>query len=322
MPAARGPYEPLVIGADIGNATTSIHTRPEGHGAFLPSFVAAAGVGPYEGLSKIATTRHHVTYGGHHALVGEEAVEGANGGDTILGTYEPGEEWQRYVAPSSMYCLLAAVSAAFVDADSVGVTLATGAPLSLYQAHGEAIRKRYLGEHRYSYNGHERRLVVKDVRVYGEGREVLRLLPVAERRGRIAVHDVGGRTWNVLFFQDGALKGARTFEHGIERLMDRVPLIEQSAGGRWRLQAELRRSPKAHPEIRAALDAQISEALGTIEGKVRIDKADRHLLIGGGAVYLPAALKRRYGTPAQILNGEAPEGANAVAYALAAAEVA
>lgn len=321
MATARGPYEPYIVGADIGNATTSVHTRPQGRGAFLPSFVAAAGVGPYEGLSKIATARHHVTYAGRHALVGVEAVEGM-GGDSILGAYEPGEEWQRYVAPMSMYCLLAAVSAAFVEADSVGLTLATGAPLSLYQAHGEAIRRHYLGEHRYSYNGHERRLVVADVKVYGEGREVLRLVPVTERRGRIAVHDVGGRTWNVLFFQDGALKGARTFDHGIERIMDRVPLIEASAGGRWRLQAELRRSPKAHPEIRAALDAQIGEVLEAIEGKVRIDKADRHLLIGGGAVYLPSALKRRYGTPAQILNGDAPEGANAVAYALAAAEVA
>lgn len=321
---ASKPFDPFIVGADIGNATTSIHARPGDRFAFLPSFVAGAGIGKYDGISKLQTDRHHISYDGRNALVGVEAVEG-NGGDSILGAFAPGDEWKRYINRASMFCLLAGVSSAFVDADTVGVTLATGAPLSIYQAYGDAIRKRYMGEHKYSYNGHARRLLVADVKVYGEGREVLRLIPTDERKGRIVVHDVGGRTWNVLFFQNGAPKGnGRTFEHGIERLFDRMPgLVDQSAGGRWAIQQELRSKPKAQPKIRAELESQVKDVLELIDSKIEsIGKADRHLIIGGGAFFVADAIARHYGSPTSILNGEAPERANAVAYALAASEVA
>jgi hypothetical protein len=244
------------------------------------------------------------------------------GAETILHELDPADAWKRYVDDKSLYCFLAGVSAAFVEADAIGVTLATGAPLSIYQAHGEAIRKRYQGAHTYTYNGHRRTVLVKDVKVFGEGREVLRLLPPEERRGRIAVHDLGGRTWNVLLFKDGALLGARTFDFGVERLLGRVRSLSGDVGARWDAQREMRRNPRAHAAARAELEAMLAAALDTIEAKVRIDKADRHALVGGGAIYLPGVLSRRYKVPATVLNGDTPESANALAYALAAAEVA
>ena len=319
MATTRAPLDPIVVGADIGNATTTVVTPARS--TFFPSFVAAVGVGPYEGLSKIETTRHHISHDGHDAVVGADALDGM-GAVTLLTEHDQADAWRRYTDPRALWCFLAGVSAAFPTADTVGVRLATGAPLSIYQAHGEAIRAHYLGEHRYRYNGHARRVVVERVDVFGEGREVLRLLPLEDRRGRVAVHDLGGRTWNVLLFRDGALIGHQTFDLGVDRLLARVKAMPADPGARWETQREMRRNAKAHPAIRAELDRLIADALGVIETKVRIDKAERHALAGGGAVYLPPALKRRYGAPAVVLNGDAPEEANARAYALAAGEVA
>lgn len=318
--STRAPLDPIVIGADIGNATTTVVAHGLSRAAFFPSFVASLNVG-YDGLSKIETDRHHISHGGHEALIGADACEGA-GGDTLLMNYDQADAWKRYVHPRSLWCFLAGVSATFPAADAVGVRLATGAPLSIFEAYSAEIRKAYQGAHEYRYNGHARRVVVSDVQVYGEGRELLRLLPAEERRGRVAVHDLGGRTWNVLLFKDGALLGARTFDRGVERLLDSVKAMPSDPGARWSVQAEMRRNPKAHSAIRAELDRLIGVALEEIEAKVRIDKAERHALAGGGAVYLPAVLKRRYGVTSIILNGEQPEAANAAAYALAAAEVA
>lgn len=322
MAASRGPLDATIVGADFGNATTTVvahGTQPRT--AFFPSFVATLGVGAYDGLSKVATTRHHISYGGKNALIGEDALEGL-GADTLLAELDQADAWKRYINDKTFYCFLAGLSATFLDADTIGVTLATGAPLSLYQAHGEAIRKRYVGEHTYSYNGHQRKVVVKDVKIFGEGREVLRLLPRDEQHGRIAVHDLGGRTWNVLLFKDGALVGSKTFDFGIDRLLNRVRAISGDVGARWEAQREIRSNPKAHTKARAELEALLTAALDDIEQKVRIDKAERHVLVGGGAVYLPGVLERRYKVPAVQLNGDAPEAANALAYALAASKAA
>lgn len=317
MATTRAPLDPMVVGADIGNATTSI-ARPDGVVSFFPS-VYSYRPRPYDGLSKIATTQHHITYKGRHALIGTEALE-MPGADTLLAEYG-GEAHKRYTDDQSFLCFLAGVSAAFPQTDTVAVRLATGAPLSIFEAHGSAIAKRYQGTHEYTYNGHTRRVIVDAVRVFGEGREALRLLPAELRGGNVAVHDLGGKTWNVLLFKDGLLRAYRTFEAGTERLLDDIPAVSRDAAERWALQAELRRNPKAHPAIRAELDKVIALQLEQIERKVALPKADRHALIGGGALYLAGPIKTRYKVPTHILNGEAPEGANALAYALAASEV-
>lgn len=316
MGVARFPLDPAIIGADIGNATTSLVTGGKVV-AFFPSVISTSGVRAYEGLSKIAgTTRHHITYKDKHALIGADAME--LGGATIL--KETGAPHDRYIEPVSLLCLLAGVSAAFPDADQLAIRLATGAPISLYEAHGESIAAFYRGAHEYIYNGHRRRLDIEEVCVYGEGREALRLLPPARRRGNIAVHDLGGKTWNVLLFKDGALKTSRTFPFGTERLLDDISRhVSKEPAERWEFQAELRRNPKAHPKARAALEAAIAERLDEIEQKVALPKAEQHAAMGGGAIYLPGVLKQRYKVPAAMLNGDTPEATNALAYALAMA---
>ena len=228
MAGTRAPLDPTIIGADIGNATTCI-ARPDGAASFFPSIVAELGVRPYDGMSKIQTDRHHITYKGRHAVIGADAFE--LHGDTILN--ETGELHARYVDQVSLMCFLAGIAAAYPTADVVGVQLATGAPLSIYEAHGGEIAAMYQGTHEFTYNGHARRVIVDKVRVYGEGREAWRLLTEEQRRGNVAIHDVGGKTWNVLLFRDGALKASRTYDWGTERLLDSVTALSRDAGTRW-----------------------------------------------------------------------------------------
>lgn len=316
MATARAPYEPTIIGADIGNATTSI-ARPDGTAAFFPSVIADS-ARAYDGMSKIATDRHHVTYKGVHAVIGLDAFE--MHGDTILN--ETAAPHARYVDATSLVCFLAGIGAAFPTTDTVGVRLATGAPLSIYEAHGAEIAAMYQGTHEFTYNGHARRVVVERVTVHGEGREAWRLLTPEQRRGNVAIHDVGGKTWNVLLFKDGALKAFRTYDYGTERMLDELPAVSRDAATRWAIQAEMRRDPKAHADIRAALDKVIARVLTRIETKVALTQAHRHALMGGGAVYLQNAIKARYNAPTLMLGGKSPESANALAYALAASEAA
>lgn len=319
MAIARGPLDPIIVGADIGNATTSIAT-PAGVVAFFPSVVTTLGVRAYEGLSKIVgTTFHQITYQGRHMVIGTDALE-MPGADTILN--ETAEPHVRYTEEVSLLCFLAGLSAAFPLTDTLAVQLATGAPVSIYEAATSAIVARYQGEHRFIYNGHARRVLVERVAVFGEGREAWRLLSPEQRRGNVAIHDLGGKTWNVLLFKDGVFKAARTFDAGTERLLDDVLSVSKDPAERWALQAEMRKNPKAHAAIRAELEKRVAAELPAIERKVALPKADRHVLLGGGAVHLPAVLRRRYGVAVLTLNGESPEGANALAYALAGSPVA
>lgn len=315
-----GPLDPIIVGVDIGNATTSVATADGRIAAFFPSFVSAVGIAPFQGISRVVTTRHHIGHNGVNAIVGADALDNNIAGDTLLAEYDQSEAYKRYLEPGSLYCFLAGISVAFPDVDMLGIRMATGAPLSIYQAHSDKIKKHYRGEHVYTYNGHQRKIVVSDVQVFGEGLEVLRLLPVGERLGRIAVHDIGGRTWNVALFKDGAIVGGRTYDAGIDRLLGRISSVTNQPGAVWQMQQEMRRSAKAHADVRSDLDRLLNGVLDGIERKVRIDKADRHLLVGGGAVYLSDVIRRRYKTPVQVLNSDAPEMANALAYALAASE--
>ena len=319
MATPRGPFDPITVGVDIGNATTSVATAA-GVLAFFPSVLTTFGIGPYDGLSKVAgTIRHHVDYGDMHAVVGADAFD-MYGADTLLAEGEQAQS--RYTDPASFLCFLAGISASFPLADTVAVNLATGAPLSVYETRRAEIVTRYRGRHTYGYNGHERTVIVNTVQVYGEGREAMRLLTPEQRRGNIAVHDVGGRTWNVLFFRDGALKRSQTFNLGTDRLFDTISTsAPRDAAVRWEMQAEMRANPKSHAPIRKALEKAALDALAIIERKLALSQADMHCLMGGGALYLPGPIKFRYGKPVTTLNGDAPEAANALAYAIAASEV-
>lgn len=316
---ATKPLDPITVGVDIGNATTSVATAA-GMRAFFPSALTTFGIGAYGGLSKIATSQHHIVYGDTRAIIGADAFE-MQGAYTLL--REGGNAHERYTDEPSFLCFLAGISAAFPDTDTIGIRLATGAPLSLFEAYGADIARRYQGAHEYQYNGHARRIVVDRVTIYGEGREAWRLLTPAQRRGNVAIHDVGGRTWNVLFFKDGNLKRSHTFNVGVDRLLDAVPAVAREPGIRWDLQVEMRQNAKAHGTIRREIDRIIGGRNGVlemIERKLALPQAGLHCVMGGGACYLPGPLKARYGKPAITLGGDAPETANALAYALAASE--
>lgn len=314
--ATRPPFEPVAIGADIGNATTTVATA-DGRLAFFPSFYATTRRA-YEGMPKISTSRHHVTYNGTHRVIGADALE-MPGHDSLMSESLPEHEaYRRYLEDASLSAFLAGISALYPSSDVLGIKLATGAPLSVYEPWGATIRDKYLGAHSFSYLGHPRKVVVTAASVLGEGAEALRLLPAEERSGKVAVHDHGGRTYNVLFFKDGALVKKKSYDAGIDRLFADIPSVSSDPGARWALQCEMRSNPKSHAAIRAELNERIVETLATIERTLRLGDADRHVLMGGGALHSQGAIRARYGKPVVLLNKAAPEAANALAYAKAA----
>jgi hypothetical protein len=300
---------------DLGNATTSgVVAGSDKRTSFFPSVIASVGIGSYNGMSRIAGNNHHISYDGRNYIVGEEALH-EMGAYSLLSNLGPDKAWTRYVSPESFACFLASVSAMYPDADAVSVRLATGAPLSIYQAHGEKIAQRYVGEHRYTYNGHDRSVLVESATCYGEGRETLHLVPREERMGKIAVHDLGGRTYNVVFFHNGQQKTTLTNNFGIELLLQRINTIDDDLSVRWQIMREMRENPKAHQDVRDALVKMLASAIEINSKKMRLELAEQHYLIGGGAFLLERALKGRY--PNIRVLGSNPETANARAFALA-----
>lgn len=320
MATARGPLDPRIVGGDPGNATCSFNSPGIGT-VFFPSFIATLGIGKYDGISKIQTTRHHITYKNTHAIVGSGATEAPMGYDTLLAEYQD-EAQKRYTEEYSMLCFLAGISALFPQTDTVAIKFGTGAPVSLYQAYEEQIKKRYLGEHCYTYNGHNRRIVVSDVGVFGECREFLRLLPPNERLGRVMGYDIGGRTLNVVMWQDGEVIGQRTYDMGIDKLLVNIPSVSGDPLARLKMHQSIRSGSKTHSRSQAELENRLAGALKVVGRKFPIDTAERHIVGGGGAFGMANVLRGLYEKTAtiQILNGDKPETANAAAYAAAMSE--
>ncbi len=314
MAPNRAPLQPVTVAGDMGNATTSVAVDEKV--VFFPSVVAEFGVKRFAGMSASAGgTYHHISYKGRHAVIGLDALE-MPGYDTILN--DTNEPQKRYTDDTSIMCFLAGLSALYPDAETLGVNLATGAPLSIYEAHAAEIIAAYRGAHEYEYNGRPRRALIEDVKIFGEGREAWRLLTPEQRTGNVALHDLGGKTWNTLLFADGVLRAHRTFELGTERLLDEIAAVPRDPARRWAIQSRMRKDPRAHPEVREAMAVVIGQALRVIENKVNLPRAQKHALIGGGAFHLPEPLKLRYpGTQVITLNGKQPEVVNALAYAKA-----
>lgn len=305
----------LNIGADIGNATVSVASS-DGNVVFFPSFVATTRR-PYQGMGAVTTSRHYITYKGINYVIGADALE-LPGHDSLMAeSLTEDEAYKRYLADRSFAAFLAGVSALYPECATLNINLGTGAPLSIYEPWGQTIRERYVGAHEYAYMGRPRSISIQSASVFGEGAEALRLLPTTQQLGKIAIHDIGGRTYGVVFFNDGTLKRGRAFDAGIDRLFSDIAIISSDPGARWNIQGEMRRNPRAHPAIREELNRSLVDTLATIEAKLALPQADRHVLIGGGATYAAPVIKARYNKPVIIVNKEAPESANALAYAKA-----
>lgn len=303
------------IGADMGNATVSVASAT-GRIVFFPSFYARTRR-PYQGTGEVNPNRHHITYQGTNYVIGIDALD-LPGHDSLMAeALSEDKAHQRYLSDHSFAAFLAGVSALHPDADQLTIRLGTGAPLSVYEAQNEALRHRYIGTHEYAYLGRPRTLTVIDARVFGEGIAATSLLTPDQMAGNVAVHDIGGRTYGVIFFKNGTMKPpARAFDGGIDRLFNDIPIVSSDPGARWYIQHEMRRG-KGHADLRREINQSIADMLATIETNMRLDLADRHVILGGGAVYAAPIIKARYKKPVIVLNEDAPESANAIGYAKA-----
>jgi hypothetical protein len=305
---------PRVIAVDAGNATTTALT-PEA-AAFFPSFVATRGVRPFAG--RAAAGYHHLTWEGQHYLVGDAAI--AHGRtETLLAELDPARAHLRYTEPASVVTMLAAICAVCPEQHITIDVLSTGAPQGFSDQQRAVIAAGLTGAYTLAYNGQPRRVEVRAVRVLLEAWGLLALLPDSSGYG--VIHDVGGRTWQPVPYRDGAALGTpRSWDEGADRILD-LAGVNSDPAARWELLGELRRSPKAHPEIRAAIAAQVNALLDEKQRRVNLAAATRHTVAGGLAPVLVPILKDRYKAATVAAISEAPERANAAAYLAAAQEV-
>lgn len=299
------------IGIDIGNATCTA-TNGE-RSVFFPSIYATTRRG-YVGVGTTASDRHHIAYNGTQYVIGAGALE-LPAYDSLLNEALPKDRiYERYLADQSFAALLAGVSALYPDTQHLDITLGSGAPLSVYEPHGAAIAARYKGQHEYGYMGRPRTLTIRDAAIFGEGLEVMRLLTPDQIAGKVALHDIGGGTWGEALYFNGEMLRRKAYNAGIDLLMGDITAISGDTGARWAIQSEMRRNPKSHATIRKAIEQAIIDTLKVIEGKYPLTQADRHVVCGGGAFYAANIIKARYGKPVIVVNKEAPEAANAMAY--------
>lgn len=306
----RGETIMRMIGIDIGNGTCT--TASEGRTVFFPSFYATSSRG-YQGVGQ-AADRHHVTYKNVNYVIGAGALELPRHDSLMNEALPENLAHERYLSDQSFAALLAGVSALYPDAQHLDVAIGSGAPLSVYEPHGATIRARYVGQHEYAYMGRARTLTIHDAAIFGEGLEALRLLPADQIAGRVATHDIGARTYGVALHFNGELLRRKAYDAGIDRLMGDMTVISGDPGARWNIQQEMRRSARNNPDVRREIERSILDTLKVIEAKYPMAQADRHVLLGGGAVYAASVIKARYGKPVIVVNKEAPEVVNALAY--------
>lgn len=299
------------VGTDIGNATCTATNGKRT--VFFPSFYATTRRG-YQGIGSAASDRHHVTYNGTHFIIGQGALE-MPAHDSLMNEALPEDRaHERYTSDQSFAALLAGVSALYPDAADLDIVLGSGAPLSVYEPHGATIRARYVGTHEYGYMGRPRTLTIRDATIFGEGLETLRLLTPDQMTGKVATHDVGGRTYGMALHYNGELLRRKAYDSGIDRLMSDMTIISNDPGARWNIQQAMRKDAKSHAAIRQEIGRAILDTLKVIENKYPLAQADRHVVCGGGAVYAAPIIKTKYGKPVIVINKEAPEAANALAY--------
>lgn len=302
----------IKMGIDVGNGTVGAVCGDRS--IFFPSFVAKTRR-PYQGNS--GAGRHYITYRGVNYVIGADALDMANHNSLMGEALAEHNAHKRYLRDDSFAALLAAASALYPSETHLDIDLGTGAPISVYEPHGAAISARYEGAHSYEYMGITRTVNIQRAKVFGEGVEAIRLLTPEQQAGKIIIHDIGGRTYGAIYYNNGAFRKHHPFNSGIDRLFSDIAIMSADPGARWLVQSEMRANPKAHPAIRAEISRSLVEALEAIETKIRIDQADRHIVMGGGAVYAAPVIKARYSKPVVVLNREAPEMVNAIAYARA-----
>lgn len=304
---------PINVAVDPGNATVVALT--DRAAVFFPSFVASVGVSAYDGPPLAGTDYHHITRANRHSVIGAAAIDWP-GADTLLNAaLPPHRAWERYTSPRSVDAALAAICALLPDQPAV-VKLATGLPSTLMDA-AYQVQAALTGQHDLTYNGTRRTVVVTETKVYAETLEAARLLTPTQRIGKVAIHDLGGRTWGVASLRAGK---ARAFDFGTDRLLDACGVSTDPAI-RWHILQEMRQSAKAHTPLRKALAGVVGDVLTVIEEKVPLDIADRHVLIGGLAPLVAPMLTTRYkGAEVVTLCDGEPERVNAAAYLAALRE--
>lgn len=326
-----------VIGFDPGNSESTLTWKAgavQRH-VTLPSFI---GTGRIEELQRVrsaaetATLQRDeivLTFDGGSYFVGRLAIEESRDASSAR------NDVSRYWTGHTLRMLLALAAQANITGT---VRIITGLPISAWTAENKRrVQRSICGTYSYAVNGKERTLHVESVGVMMEGAAALASYEAAHDVPQ-AVIDVGGRTTD-LFWALGVRPVARLCsaeEIGVEVAGDLLKEGTLAAHKRELNPREIRGSLRAHvgqdapPRIfkdgkEIILNGAVGDAIDSVgqrlvsyvsrqwgddRGSVA-GEAARVLLIGGGAHYFAAALKRAI---PHLETARNPELANALGY--------
>lgn len=313
MPKLTGPTAPHIVTVDVGNASTTAVVGGK-IAAHFPSFIARFGVGAYTGDPVRRTDGGHISWKGQHAAIGCEALRHP-GYDTLLAALPEGEAHQRYTAPASIMTLLTAIGSAIPEAEYISVILGTGVPKSV-EPHAATIARALTGAYDFTHHGRQRRIEIVECRVFVEASQVHRLLTPEQRRGDVAIHDLGGRTYGVHGIADGAYRGGRSYPLGMDLILDGINGISTDPAARLETLRALSANPKHDPALRRQIVGELREAIKVASVKSPLARVQTHVVIGGAAALMAEALKAEY-PAARIAALPDAIAANALSYAAA-----
>lgn len=282
----------------------------------------SCGAGAWHTLGK---DEHIVERNGIERFVGRLAVEAAQVASTARGSDE------RYADGWSLPFVLATLAAACPRATTITARIVTGVPAELWSQVHTSVVEALRGTHRYTYNGRSVVLKISEVIVKREGESAWRALPEGKREGRCFIINGGGRTFDVAALRDGEVVKYKTWDLGVETVLDDV---DEALGAQGLRALTLRE----RGELLDALRDQQPYAIVVSNHRQRIDGIARdylldaatsfvqvlkslgpmlagadHVWLVGGAVYFMAARMREL-LPVLQVPDRAPELITAYGY--------
>lgn len=291
------------VSADIGNARAVVLVRPDGsdvpiavtmpavrslHGVTSWELFAARGL-PSGAWGKLKSDEHIISRDEIERFVGRLAVERARAASSGRGSDA------RYYDGTTLDFLLAGVAAALPSATKIAIRLTTVIPISLWHI-APRVEQATVGTHKFSYNGRDVTVLIRSATIRREAEAAYPALD-GDVSGKVLIIDIGGRTVNLALFTAGEYRGGKTLELGVEAALDSVDTQLQAQGAARLTLAErgelinalVDNKPYvvAGQRIGTIARAQFVAAARALCQEVStvapVDKADRIILIGGGA---------------------------------------
>lgn len=294
----------MKVAFDVGNSTTAI-AADNGRVLAWPSLVLDD---PFGGS-------YGVRMNGSTYAVGDDARD-RNGVRTV-------QSWQhdRYASDATVSFVLTGLYELYGNVAGQLIDVAFGLPVEYMDALAPRVVQRLSGILAAPIHGVEHSFTIRRVHIYGEGQELIRLVPNEYRNNKIIIIDSGSRTTNVVLFDGLRKPNGITFPFGATQF-HRLITAHAGAGDETEIydlaKSLVGRKDKAMREDFGRAAAALARL---INAKLRISPTTNVFLSGGLAELLVDGLARELRHTVKLLaRGDDLTTANARAGLLALKE--